>query len=190
MEIGALPVKNSIIIFCFLKYYISLKIQFSILLFSRQNMHYLTLISGLVVCRLSLIANKQECVKKDILLFQFRKFGKVDGKAEIEEKIDGNSELLPPLRPLSRLQTSLCDHYIIGGSGVAESSRKGCVCVIALPCVQEYHFLADWSDFIGKIVKPFSFTVLFNFVRQPLRLLEQQRYSLMSGSFARDCATG
>ena len=63
-EIGALPVEKSIIIFCFLKYYISLKIQFSILLFSRQNMHYLTLISGLVVCRLSLIANKQEFVKK------------------------------------------------------------------------------------------------------------------------------
>ena len=63
-EIGALPVEKSIIIFCFLKYYISLKIQFSILLFSRQNMHYLTLISELVVCRLSLIANKQEFVKK------------------------------------------------------------------------------------------------------------------------------
>ena len=143
------------------------------------------MISELVVCRLSLIANKQEFVKKKTFCcFNFgnSEIGqKVDGKAEIEEKIDGNSELLPPLRPLSRLQTSLCGQWC---------SRKGCVCVIALPCVQEYHFLADWSDFIGKIVKPFSFTVLFNFVRQPLRLLEQQRYSLMSGSFARDCATG
>ena len=63
-EMGALPVENSIIIFCFLKYCIFLKIQFSILLFSRQNMHYLTLISGLVVCRLSPRANKQEVVKK------------------------------------------------------------------------------------------------------------------------------
>ena len=48
----------------FLKYYITLQIQFGILLFSRQNMHYLTMISELVVCRLSLIANKQEFVKK------------------------------------------------------------------------------------------------------------------------------
>ena len=48
----------------FLKYYISLQIQLGILLFSRQNMHYLTLVSELVACRLSLIANKQEFVKK------------------------------------------------------------------------------------------------------------------------------
>ena len=34
----------------FLKYYISLQIQFGILLFSRQNMHYLTMICELVVC--------------------------------------------------------------------------------------------------------------------------------------------
>ena len=98
-EIGALPVEKSIIIFCFLKYYISLKIQFSILLFSRQNMHYLTLISGLVVCRLSLIANKQEFVKKKIFCcFNFgnSEIGqKLEGKAEIEEKIDQNSEMLP-----------------------------------------------------------------------------------------------
>ena len=90
-EIGALPVENSIIIFCFLKYYISIKIQLSILLFSRQNMHYLTMISELVVCRLSLIANKQEFVKKKI--FCCFNFGnseirqKLDEKIEIEEKI-------------------------------------------------------------------------------------------------------
>ena len=75
----------------FLKYYISLQIQFGILLFSRQNMHYLTLISELVVCRLSLIANKQEFVKKNTFCcFNFgnsEKGQKLDGKAEIEEKI-------------------------------------------------------------------------------------------------------
>ena len=54
----------------FLKYYISLQIQVGFFLFSRQNMHYSTLKSKLVVCRLSLIANNQEFVKKkDILLF-------------------------------------------------------------------------------------------------------------------------
>ena len=36
-----------------------------------------------------------------VILFQFRKVGnrtKLDGKAEIEEKKDGNSEMLPFLR--------------------------------------------------------------------------------------------
>ena len=65
-------------------------------------MHYLTLISGLVVYRLSLIANKQEFVKKRYFVVSISEIGqKVDGKAEIEEKIDGNSEMLSPLRPPS-----------------------------------------------------------------------------------------
>ena len=55
------------------------------------------------MCRLSLIANKQEFVKKKTFCcFNFgnSEIGqKVDGKAEIEEKIEGNLELLPPLRP-------------------------------------------------------------------------------------------
>ena len=81
----------------FLKYYISLQIQFGILLFSRQNMHYLTLISELVVCGLSIIVNKQEFVKKKTFCcFNFgnSEIGqKLDGKAEIEKKIDRNSEM-------------------------------------------------------------------------------------------------
>ena len=48
---------------------------------------------------LNLIANKQIiCQKILILLFEFRKLGnreKLDGKAEIEEKIDKNSEAYP-----------------------------------------------------------------------------------------------
>ena len=53
--------------------------------------------------RLSLIANKQEFVKK--LSFCRFNFGnseigqQLDGKAEIEEKIEGNSEMLPPPAP-------------------------------------------------------------------------------------------
>ena len=66
-------------------------------------MHYLTLISELVVCPLSLIANKQEFViKKTFCCFNFgiSEIGqKLDGKAEIEEKFYGNSEMLPPCAP-------------------------------------------------------------------------------------------
>ena len=57
------------------------------------------------VYRLSLVANKQEFVKK--LSFCRFNFGnseigqKLDGKVEIEEKIDGNLEMLtPPAPPL------------------------------------------------------------------------------------------
>ena len=49
---------------------------------------------------MSLIANKQEFVKKKTFCcFNFgnSEIGqKLDGKAEIEEKIDGNSVMLPP----------------------------------------------------------------------------------------------
>ena len=54
--------------------------------------------------RLSVITNKQEFVKK-LLSFGCFNFGnsekgqKLDGKAEIEGKIDGSSEMLPLLRP-------------------------------------------------------------------------------------------
>ena len=59
------------------------------------------MVSELFVCRLSLIANKQEFVKT-FCCFNFgnSEIGqKLDGKAEIREKIDGSLEMLPPLRP-------------------------------------------------------------------------------------------